>query len=66
MLAKEINFTKGLKFKAHVISQYGKEYDETKSFKVIGVRNYKRGQKVQLKDMNLGYQMSLWKEEYPH
>ena len=42
MKAKDINFKKGMKIKLHIKSPYGSEFDETREYTVIGVRNYKR------------------------
>lgn len=62
MLAKDINFKKGMEFIINKKSQYDEQYNETLNCKVIGIRNYKsRGQKIQLHETRLGYGFSIWK-----
>ena len=66
MKARDINFKKGMKIKLHIKSPYGSEFDEVRKYTVIGVRNYKRGQKIKLYNEEYNYECGIWKEEFPH
>ena len=67
MEAKNIDFKVGMEIEVEVKSPYGSQYDEVRNYKVTKVRNYKnRGQKIYVDDMDFGYGLSFWKEEYQH
>lgn len=67
MLAKDIEFKVGMEFTIYQKSSYGTEYDKIKNVVVTKIRNYKsRGQKVHIKDLYIGINSSIWKEEYKH
>jgi hypothetical protein len=66
MKARDVDFKKGMKVKLYIKSPYGSEFDEIKKYTVIGVRNYKRGQKIKLYDEDYNYECGIWKDEFPH
>ena len=66
MKARDIDFKKGMKVKLYIKSPYGEEFDKVKKCTVISVRNYKRGQKIYLRDEEYNHKCSIWKDEFPH
>ena len=66
MKARDVDFKKGMKVKIYIKSPYGEEFDKVKKYTVIGVRNYKRGQKIKLYDEDYNYECGIWKDEFPH
>lgn len=68
-LAKDIKFEKGMNIKLHIISPYGKEFDEVKECEVVKIAKYKKGNKLNLvqhyeKQNSTGF--GIWQNDYPH
>ena len=59
MKARDVDFKKGMKVKLYIKSPYGPEFDEIKKCTVTSVRNYKRGQKINLYNEKYNYECGI-------